>query len=305
MRLLFVLLLLLITTPCLAAPHIVVSIAPLHSLVSALTSGISEPQLLLTRGGSPHSASLRPSQARALSEADLLIWVGPELESFLSQPISRLVKPQAEMQLLALDGLELLTQRQGGFWEDDEEPEAARHTNNEQRINPHIWLSPDNARQISALVSARLIRIDPQNSTSYQQNLARLEQRIVALQTDLTQRLQPLQESPYLVFHDAYPYFEKAFSLNAIGSIRISAERPPGARRLQQIRSKISETAALCLFSEPQFSPALAQRLADDTGLKLGVLDPLGSAADIGEDAWFILMEKLAKNLEDCLGDPN
>ncbi len=306
MRISLTLLLLLLATPCLAAPQVLVSIAPLHSLVSSLTRGVSEPELLMSQSASPHSASLRPSQARALAAADLMIWVGPALESFLARPVARLVKPQAEMQLLKLENLKLLPQRKGGVWEEDQHGETEHGEQAQQRhqnINPHFWLSPENARQTARSVCKRLIQIDPLRQTIYQQNLSDLLRRIDDLEQSLEERLAPLKNRPYLVFHDAYPYFEEAFSLNAIGSIRISAERAPGARRLQQIRTKITESAAVCLFSEPQFSPALAERLAAGQDLALGTLDPLGSLSIKGEDAWFSMMNQLADNLIDCLAE--
>ena len=307
---LLLLLLLLLATPCLAAPQVLVSIAPLHSLVSILTKGVSEPGLLMSQSASPHSASLRPSQARALAAADLMIWVGPELESFLARPVTRLVKPEAEMQLLKLDNLKLLPQRQGGFWEEDHQGDtdhgedadhAEKAEHHHRSINPHFWLSPENARQTARSVAKRLVQIDTQHQTIYQRNLTDLLQRIDGLEQSLRERLAPLKNLPYLVFHDAYPYFEEAFALNAIGSIRISAERAPGARRLEQIRVKLTESDAVCLFSEPQFSPALAERLAAGRDLKLATLDPLGSLSAQGEDAWFDLMNQLANNLIDCL----
>ncbi len=301
MRISLTIFLFLLASPCFAAPKIVVSIAPIHSLVSLLTKGVSEPKLLLRQGGSPHSSSLRPSQARALAAADLLIWVGPELESFLTVPVGRLVQPNAEMQLLKLEGLKLLSQRHGGFWEEDQH--ADKNSHDKQSINPHIWLSPDNARHIVSSISQRLIQLDPKNTAIYRQNEEDLQRRVDLLEQSLSYLLTPIRTRPYLVFHDAYPYFEDAFSLNAIGSVRISAERAPGARRLQQITTKVSESLAVCLFSEPQFSPALAASLAKDSGLKLGELDPLGSAIDQGDDSWFILMEKLAENLNNCLGE--
>lgn len=300
MRLCLLIFLLFFSSPCLAAPKVVVSIAPIHSLVSALTSGITEPVLLLPQGGSPHSASLRPSQARALASADLLIWIGPELESFLQVPIERLVDKQAVMRLLALKQLDLLPQRQGGFWETDDHDHD--HAGEEDHSpNPHIWLSPQTAQQISAAISARLMTLDPQNRAVYQKNLAQLTLRIQQLEEELNLRLQAVRQRPYLVFHDAYPYFEKTFALNAVGSIRVSADRAPGARRLQQIRDKISDSSAICLFSEPQFSPALARQLAAGSELKLGELDPLGSQAVTGEDGWFILLNELTNNLLNCL----
>jgi zinc transport system substrate-binding protein len=289
-------------TPALATPKIVVSIPPIFSLVSSITHGITRPELLLTQG-SPHNASLRPSQASALANADLLIWVGPELESFLAQPIKRLVKPGVELQLLTLEALKRLPQREGGFWEEDEHETAHEAAHTDHRFNPHIWLAPENAQQIAAAVSNRLCQIDPAHQAGYQQNLIELTRRIQDFAKNLQQQLKPIQGKPYLVFHDAYPYFEDAFSLNALGSVRVSADRPPGAKRIQEIREKMVLTHAGCLFSEPQFSPTLAQRLAADGQLKLGVLDPLGSRSDNSEDDWFNLMQNLATSLKSCLED--
>ncbi len=303
MRFFLTLLLLLLAAPvCLATPEVVVSIAPVHSLVSALTRGLYEPQLLLTQGNSPHSTSLRPSQARALADADLLIWIGPQLESSLARSIARLTRPEADMRLLPLEGLKLLAQRQGGFWEQGADHKQERHDHSDQGVNPHIWLSPFNAKLIAQAVTRRLAQIDPQNQAVYEANLAALCQRIDLLQRELSEQLKSVQKRPYLVFHDAYPYFEQAFSLNAVGSIRISAERAPSARRLQQIQSRLIKSNVLCLFSEPQFSAALAQRITSTSGLKSGILDPLGKTSEPGEDAWFILMENLAQNLLSCLG---
>jgi len=302
MRFLLCILCLFVATPSLAAPRIVVSIAPIHALTAALTRGVSEPRLLLPQGGSPHSGSLRPSQAQALASADLFIWIGPELEAFLAQPILRLVKPQAEMRLLTLKPLKLLAQRQGGFWEEDLH-DAAEERHDEHHFNPHIWLSPENASLISAAIARRLVQLDPQNTVRYQENLKVLQRKIGQLSISLKQRLEPVRRIPYLVFHDAYPYFEAAFDLNAVGSIRVSADRPPGARRITQIQSKIVDSRAVCLFSEPQFNPAMAQRLTANGQLKLGTLDPLGGPTQRITEGWFILMENLATNLTHCLGD--
>ncbi|MCF6178078.1 MAG: zinc ABC transporter substrate-binding protein, partial [Geopsychrobacter sp.] len=246
MRLLLFICCLLITAPAFAAPKVVVSITPIHALTRALTKGITKPHLLLPQAGSPHSGSLRPSQAKALASADLLIWVGPELESFLSQPILRLVKPQARMQLLTLKKLNLLKQRKGGFWDEDQHGD----TEETHHFNPHIWLSPQNASLISAAITERLIQLDPQNEASYKINLQNLQLKIAQFSHQLKERLKPIQKIPYPVFHDAYPYFEKAFALNALGSIRVSADRPPGAARLTRIQQKIATSQAVCLFSE-------------------------------------------------------
>jgi len=292
---------LLFALPVCAAPRIVASIAPLHALTSALTLGLSEPSLLLTNQSSPHDANLRPSQVRSLAEADLVIWIGPQLEGFLAKPVKKL-KPQANLQLTRVPGLTLLPQREGGAWETGHE-EPGHHAFSELEINPHLWLSPANAQLIARAICDRLVEIDPANQTGYTQNLAALSTRIATAASSLRRQLSSVRSQPYLVFHDAYAYFEAAFDLNPIGSIRVSVDRAPGARRLAQIEQRIKESGARCLFTEPQFDPLLARRLASRQGIRLGTLDPLGNIEDPAEEGWFVLMENLARNLEACLNE--
>lgn len=294
------LLILLFATPAWSAPRIVVSILPLHSLVAGVTEGVTEPVLLLRGGTSPHDYSLRPSDIRNLTQADLVIWADPGLEGFLVRTLDALPSRVRRTALIEDTALLLLPARSGGLWE-EEDHDHHHHDHGEPDHDPHIWLSPENARRIVRHVASLLSAIDPDNALRYGENQGRLLARIDALDLTLKARLEPVTARPYIVFHDAYQYFEASYGLAPVGAVTVNPARPPGARRVRDIRNRILEGGAVCVFSEPQFEPALVRTLTEGTGARTGVLDPVGAALEPGENAWFRLMEAMGDALADCL----
>ncbi len=283
-------------------PSVVVSIKPVHALVAGVMHGVAEPTLLIKGGRSPHNYSLRPSEARALSEADLLVWIGPQMETFLEKPLETLGKNVQKLELLSAIEGPLLALREGGAWEKDGHDHEATHHGHDHgehydKVNPHIWLSPLLAKQIVANTTQTLSELDPTNQQRYAENSSRLQDRLDKLHAELKIKLAPVSTAPYIVFHDAYHYFENTYGLNAVGSITIDAERMPGARRITEIRAKIKALQARCVFSEPQFQSRLVQTVIEDTGARTGILDPLGVDLDRGENSYFILLNNLADNL--------
>lgn len=284
--------------PVLAAPEVVVSLKPLHSLIAGVMAGAGEPALLIEGAGSPHGASLRPSQARALSDADLVFWAGAELEGSLVRPIAALAGEARVIALAEAPGLTLLEAREGGVWEahDGAHQEAA-----EGPRDLHLWLDPDNGRRIIELAARALGDADPANADLYGSNAAAMTARLETLDRELNGRLAAVRSRPFVVFHDAYQYFERRYGLNAVGAITVNPERPPGARRLGEIRNKINELGAVCLFSEPQFEPALVDTVIQGTAARSGMLDPLGAGLPAGPEAYFELLRGLAEALAACL----
>lgn len=284
------------------APAVVVSIKPIHALVAGVMQGVAEPQLLVKGGGSPHGYVLRPSEARALSNADLVIWVGHALESFLEKPLATLARQARQLELAEALSEHLLPLRQLGSWDshghDAEHAErAVRHGHAESEFNLHLWLSPLLAKQIVLQTATALIEIDPDHQNIYRQNAERLQQRLDELHRQLADQLAPVRAIPYVVFHDAYQYFESAYGLNAVGSITIDPERKPGARRIAEMRDKIKALNARCVFSEPQFESRLVATIIEGTGARTATLDPLGSELEEGQESYFELMKNLADNL--------
>lgn len=306
LRHLFLLLALCWSLPLMAAPRVVVSIGPVHSLVAGVMEGVAEPQLLIPAGASPHAYALKPSDARALSEAELVVWVGEGLETMLEKPLYSLAGEARLLELLQVEGMHLLPSRKGGVWhaQDPVSPPAhAGHGHEHDGVDTHLWLAPENAQRIVATVADTLSAMDAANAQHYQRNAAALRQRIGALAVILAQRLEPLQGQPYIVFHDAYHYFEQAFDLQPAGAIAVSPEQRPGARRLIEIRQAIRDSGARCVFSEPQFRPDIVEVVLEGSGARYGLLDPLGSDLPPGREQWFLLMQGLVENLQRCLVD--
>jgi zinc transport system substrate-binding protein len=284
-------------------PRVVVSILPVHSLVAAVMAGRGAPQLLIRAGASPHDASLRPSDARALSAADLVIWVGPGLETFLEKPLAALAGAARVIALTETPGLRRLGLRAAGAFEPhgrEAEPESDAEDGPEA-VNPHLWLDPENARRMVAIFAAALAETDPDNAEVYRANATRLAERLDALDAELRERLAPVRQVPHLVFHDAYAYFAARYGLNQVGAFAANPEIRPGARHLSALRGRIGEEGVACVFIEPQFSPALVEAVTDGTAVRVATLDPLGVGLAPGPEAYFRMMRALADDLVTCL----
>jgi zinc transport system substrate-binding protein len=289
----------LAASPAAAAPKVVASIKPLHSLIAGVMAGVGEPELIVAGAASPHTYALKPSDARRLQAADLVVWIGPIMESFLVKPLAALAGKAEIVELDRAPGVRLLQAREGGAWEEEGHHRAERALEHDG----HLWLDPENAKAIVALTVARLSARDPENAEHYAANGAAVARRLTALDDDLRRRLAPLKGAGFVVFHDAYQYFERRYELTAIGSITVSPERPPGARRLAAIHDKIASAGVRCVFSEPQFAPRLVETVIAGTGARGGVLDPEGGALPRGPQLYFSLMNGLADSLLHCLGE--
>lgn len=279
-----------------------VSLKPVHALVAGVMAGIAAPGLIVTGSGSPHGYALRPSEARRIARADLIFWVSKDLERFLTKPFSTLKNQTTVIAVIDLDELTRLPARRGGVWAQDDHAHHRKDTAPAHRaFDSHVWLDPANAQIIARAAARALAAADPANRETYAANAARLDVRLGALDAELKARLAPVAALPYVVFHDAYQYFERRYGLRAIGAVSVGPGRQPGARRLREIRARLRETGARCLFREPQFEPALAHTLVAGTGVRIGILDPLGADLAPGPEAYFTLMRRLADGLRDCL----
>jgi zinc transport system substrate-binding protein len=282
-------------SPVLAAPRTVVTLKPIHALVAGVMAGVAEPVLLVKGGASPHGHAMKPSDARTLAAAELVIWVGPEMESFFIKPARSLKDTVEVLTLIDRKELKRLPPREGGAW-------VSRHDDNEAHgFDPHIWLDPANGRAIVALVADTLSGLDPSNAPAYRANAARMVRELNALEQEIAGLLAPLRHVPYVVFHDAYRYFEARFRTNAVGSISISPDRPPGARRLLEIRRRIKEAKAACIFAEPQFTPRLIETAREGLIVRAATLDPLGAEIKAGPGAYKTLLLDMALSLTACL----
>jgi len=290
-------------------PNVVVSILPIYSLTTGVMQGVAQPQLLIQPGESEHTYVLKPSQMRLLQQADLVVWVSPTLETFLTKPLHTVNADDKTLTLLSLPHLQRYPLRQGDGWEKhdhDEEDETHDHAQEHAQTNwdPHIWLDPHNAQFIVDAIAQRLIQLDPEHKQQYQDNAYQLQQRLNALDKHLQQQLKPVQHQPYIVFHDAYQYFEKRYQLDPLGAMTLHPEHPSTAGRVSDIRHQAQEKQVVCLFSEPQFEPKIIGAIVEGTSLRTGVLDPLGMDVKEADKAYFSMMQGLSDSLLRCLSQP-
>ena len=280
---------------------VVASIKPVHALVAGVMQGVAEPVLLIQGGASPHDFSLRPSEARAIYNADLVFWVGNQLEFFLSKMLHS--TKARNVALAQAPGVDLLGLRAGGLWNGGSSRHDHQHDHqqHDSDYDPHIWLDPRNAVAMVRAIRAALMDLDPGRQERYSANAAALIARLQALDAALAERLASIKDKPYIVFHDGYQYFERRYGLAAAGSVTLNPDKKTGARRISEIRQRINENRIVCVFSEPQFEPALVRVLVENTAVRTGVLDPVGGTLPAGPDAYFHILHKLADNLHACL----
>lgn len=284
----------LLTLP-IEVPHVVVTLKPIHALVSGVMTDVGKPDLLLSGGESPHTYNMKPSQVRQIQQADLLIWVGGGMETFLQKSLS-VLEEKKQLRLDKIEGLHLLKIRKGDSWDAHQHHHSARI----EEIDSHIWLDPDNAQVIVNAVAQTLSQLDEPHATVYKRNATQLIERIKAFDQQLIQQLKPYQAKPFLVFHDAYHYFEQHYGLTAVGTVTLSSEHTSSAKRIYELRTQIKTQGIICVFSEPQFTPRLIATLLEDTLARHGELDPLGAPLEAGTDAYFKLLQNLADAFAEC-----
>ncbi|CRG50671.1 zinc ABC transporter substrate-binding protein ZnuA [Yersinia wautersii] len=293
----------------LASAAVVTSIRPLGFIAAAIADGVLPTEVLLPHGASPHDYALRPSDVQRLRSAELVIWVGPEMEAFLSKPLTQV----AENKQIALSQLPSVTPllMKGDEHDEAEEGESGHHHDHTKdnptddhhhgEYNMHIWLSPAIAKQAAIAIHDRLLELTPQNKDKLDANLRRFEDQLAQNEKNIVTMLKPAQGKGYFVFHDAYGYFENHFGLSPLGHFTVNPEIQPGAQRLHQIRTQLVEHKAVCVFAEPQFRPAVINAVAKGTNVRSGTLDPLGSGIVLDKDSYVNFLSQLSNQYVSCL----
>ena len=295
-------------------PRIVTTIPPIHSLVAAVTEGVVDPVLLVRGGSSPHTYAMAPSDARTIQNAQLIVWVGPNLETFLARALRDPHDSRRVITLMNEDGMLLLDTREGGIFEghggdhgtdhDDDHDvhhDEAHRDDDHFRTDAHLWLDPLNAIRTVEIVAEALIDLDPERAQTYRANAAQTLDRLARLDKSLAATFASIEQSPFFVFHDAYQYLENRYGLSVAGSITVSPDRKPGARRLREIQQRISQESVACIFAEPQFSPSVIESVTEGTAARTSTADPLGAELEPGSALYTNLMFSLARSFSDCL----
>ncbi len=314
---------------------VVTSIKPIHSLASYLMEGVGKPSLIVDGYASPHGFALKPSHAKMLQEADIIFWIGEDLENFLEKPLSSIAKKSEKIELMEAHGLNKLKFRERNIFDDhddhghkkkddhddhddhghkkkddhddhghdddghkkkDDHDDHEGHHHGE--YDPHIWLDPINAKIILNEMVEHLIENDAKNASTYKSNLEKALKDIDKLTMEVMTELS--QSTSSIVFHDAYQYFEKRFNINVLGAFTVNTDVMPGAEQLSEIREIIEHDKVACVFSEPQFNPDIIKAVAKDMNIKTGVIDPLGATLNPGKDLYFDLIKNMSKSFKGC-----
>ncbi len=286
--------------------NVVASIKPLHSLVATVMEGTgNQPVLLLDGSDTPHGYQLKPSQMLALQKADIVFYIDDHFESFLVNALRAMSEHVVRVQFANVKGIKLHEIRKGGVWEShDHEHEESSHAHARDfgHVDYHIWLDTNNAARIAQKAAEELSRLDPVNEKIYKRNASVLTSGLNTLSDEVGDMLSDVKNVPYIVFHDAYQYFEKEFNLNSVGSITIDPHIPPTMKRVSEIKNRIMEDDVVCVFHEPQFSPRLMQTVLEGTTARSAEIDPLGAGIQNGPELYSNLMMNIANKLTACLG---
>ena len=319
-------------TPANAEIKVVTSIKPIHSLASYLMDGVGKPDLIVDGFNSPHGFSMKPSHAKMLQNADLIFWIGEDLESFLEKPLNSIAKKAEKIELIEIKGLNVLKFRERNIFDehdhddhakkeddhddhddhakkeddhDDHDDHAKKEDDHDDHeghghgeYDPHVWLDPINAKVILKEMTEHLIENDSKNASTYKSNLDKVLKDIDKLTMDVMTELNESTSS--IVFHDAYQYFEKRFNVKILGAFTVNTDVMPGAEQLSEIREIIEHDKVKCIFSEPQFNPDIIKVVAKDMNIKTGVVDPLGATLNPGKDLYFDLIRNMSASFKGC-----
>jgi len=298
------------------APSVAVDIAPTHSLVAKVMEGVGSPDLIVQPGASPHGYSLRPAEAQALQEADIVFWVSEGLAPWIKDSIDSLAGDARSVELMETEGTTKLEFREGATFEahshdhgdhDHETEEGHAHESHDHHDHahtgddPHAWLDPQNARVWLDVIASNLAELDPENADTYKANAAGGKEELETLISEVNAELDRFRGTNFIVFHDAYQYFENRFGISATGSIKLGDASDPSPARVTEIRDKVAKLDIVCAFAEPQFNPGLVETIFQGADAKVGILDPLGSDLELGPDLYPQLIRNLADNLNSCL----
>ena len=278
---------------------IVASIKPVHALVAGVMGDLGTPHLLLAAPTSAHHFTLKPSQARALQNADIVFWIGPGMEQPLTKALATLA---ADAQSVALDdsaGLVLFDFDDDGH--DDHGTKDKHDGHGGHGINPHIWLDPFNAQIMLGVIADHLGKADPVNAKAYQANADAMRQTFAQLQIDIARQLAPFAESKFLVLHDAHIYFERRFGMRAHAAITTEPDVMPTAAKIKKLRHDLESHPIDCIFGEPFLGQKAVRLIAEGSDIRIGQLDPLGGQLPAGASLYADLLKSYAAAFKGCL----
>lgn len=287
-------------------PHVVTDILPVGAIVARVMDGAGTPDVLVPPGTSPHDYAMRPSEARQLAHADLVVWTGPELTGFLEKPLQALAS-DAQQLTLTKAPLTFLSFREGVAFDGHDHEHGHSHDDDhghekaEGAIDPHLWLDPDNAGQIAQIVADTLVGLDAENAALYLGNAADFRGELAELRAEIDAMIAPVRSQPFLVLHDAFHYFEEAFGIEASAAVMLGDAVAPGPARLSALRQTLADNPVVCAFAEPQMDTSLIETALEGQGVRIATLDPIGDGDAPAATRYADMLRAVAVEIADCL----
>ena len=310
-----------------AEVNVVTTIKPLHSLVSSVMKGVGEPSLIIEGTNNPHTFVFKPSHAEMIENADIVFWIGEDLEAFMEKPLDSLAKNAKTIAFMDLVSIEKLKFREQNIFDDhddhghkdddhddhddhdghddehdghdDHDDHAGHHDgHNHGEFDAHIWLDPANAKEMVLEISHELSELDPSNKSKYEDNASKTIAALDTLIEELDNSLS--KDISYIVFHDAYQYFETRFGVKSAGALTLNPDVLPGAKQIADIQDLINDKGIKCIFSEPQYNPKIIETLGNDMNISTGVMDPLGAYVEAGPSMYSELINEIANSIKNC-----
>ncbi len=288
--------------PAQAAPNVVVTIKPLYGIAASVMEGVGSPELLIEGAISPHTFQFRPSQMQRLADADVVIWMGENVEMPLAESMAALPARVHVIEMATHPALVRLAYRTGGVWPSEADVEPAAAHAHEGALDPHLWLDPRNGILMARIMAEALSAADPEHAALYAANADALSARLSAIDAGIREQLAPFAGQPFIVFHDGFQYFEARYGLTAAGSIALDPERPPGPRTVMELRYEIMDRNISCVFSEPQFGMQLVETVVEGTAARAATLDPIGAQWPATAGVYEHLLQHLADDFVACMG---
>ena len=292
---------------------VVTTIKPLHSLISSVMDGVGEPSLIIEGTNNPHTFVFKPSHAQMLEEADLVFWIGEDLEAFMEKPLESLAKDAQIISFMELGSIEKLKFREENVFDDHDDHDdhdghedeheghddhAGHEGHNHGEFDAHIWLDPINAKEMVHEIAHELSELDPSNKETYEANANRTLKSLDKLIEDVDKAVP--KDISYIVFHDAYQYFEKRFGVSSAGALTLNPDVLPGAKQIADVQDLISDKGIKCIFSEPQYNPKIIETLASDMNISTGIMDPLGAYLEKGNTMYEELIKEISNSIKKC-----
>ncbi len=291
--------------------NVLASIKPVHSLVSGVMRGIGEPRLIVRGAASPHSYAIRPSDADAIEESDVIFLIDERFEASLYHSVETLARDATIVELSRTENLVLKPLRSGGGFDEhgehatdghhDHNGHTHNHSTDAHLVDLHVWTDPHNASVMAGEIAQVLAEADSGNAAAYLKNAEMMAGELMELVTEADSMLSQAGDKPFIVFHDGFRYFEDRFDLMAVGSIVVNPGQPPGVRRIRELQHKVHELNVVCVFREPQFNKRMAETVVEGSEVRLGTVDPIGVDIEDGVNLYFELIRNMASDVRDCL----